>query len=390
VKIDKSDPRHWGYLIASLAWVLLAIAWRPLRRGHRGGRRRVLLYGHKLNGNLLPLYRALRADPRFDAAFLSLDPAYARALVAAGEEVVDATSPRCVPWLGRVDALVSDHGLHALRPLLRLSDVKFFDVWHGIPFKGFDADDFRVQHAYDEAWVASPLLAALYVAKFGFARGKVVATGYARTDRLVRGEEDSSAARAALGLPPGGKVILFAPTWAQDDRGRSLFPFGCDEGVVMGALSAWAVAHEATIVLRTHLNSRDTASAARPGVTALPAADFPDTERILLASDVLVCDWSSIAFDFLLLDRPAVFLDVAAPFRKGFSLGPEYRYGSIASGLPGLLDALSTIVRRPDAYWTERRARHDAVRADVYGACADGAATQRCIAQLASALAPGS
>jgi CDP-glycerol glycerophosphotransferase len=230
------------------------------------------------------------------------------------------------------------------------------------------------------------LLAGLYVAKFGFARGKVVATGYARTDRLVRGEEGSSAARAALGLPPGGKVVLFAPTWAQDDRGRSLFPFGCDEDVFMGALSAWAVAHEATIVLRTHLNSRDTASAARPGVTALPASDFPDTERILLASDVLVCDWSSIAFDFLLLGRPAIFLDVAAPFRKGFSLGPGYRYGNIVADLPGLLGALTTAVERPEVYWDAQRKRHESVRAEVYGEFADGAATQRCVERLAGAL----
>src|SRR5690606_40302310 len=61
--------------------------------------------------------------------------------------------------------------------------LRFFDVWHGIPFKGFDADDFRVQHRYDECWVASPLLRDLYIQRFGFEPQRVVATGYARTDR---------------------------------------------------------------------------------------------------------------------------------------------------------------------------------------------------------------
>jgi len=42
----------------------------------------------------------------------------------------------------------------------------------------------------------------------------------------------------------------------------------------------------------------------------------------LLASDVLICDRSSIPFDHLLLDRPTLFRDLPAPSRNGFSLRP--------------------------------------------------------------------
>jgi CDP-glycerol glycerophosphotransferase len=114
----------------------------------------------------------------------------------------------------------------------------------------------------------------------------------------------------------------------------------------------------------------------------LPGTRFPDTEAILLASDVLVCDWSSIAFDFLLLRRPTVFLDVPPPFRKGFSLGPEYRFGAIARDLPELMRQLETCVGEPEAYWRVHAGTYQSIRHQVYGDKADGHSAARCIARL--------
>ena len=75
MKVDPRDPRHWLWLVTAGLWAAMAAVLRLFRR--RRGRKTVLLYGHKLGGNLLALYRELRRDPAFDAAFLSLDPAYA-------------------------------------------------------------------------------------------------------------------------------------------------------------------------------------------------------------------------------------------------------------------------------------------------------------------------
>lgn len=389
MKIDRRDPRHWLYLAASALWVLVALVLRPFRP--RGRRPRVLLYGHKLGGNLLAIHRYLRAAPGApEVAFLTLDPAYHRELRGAGEPSVLATSPRCLAWLATADALVSDHGLHTLRPL-QLSDLKFFDAWHAIPFKGFDADDFRVQHRYEETWVASPLLAGLYRSLYEFPADRIVVTGYARTDRLVREKHHPTAAiRERLGLPAdAGKVVLFAPTWKQDSEERSLFPFGIESDAFCAALSGLACRLGATVILRTHLNSGpgavDVSRHAR--LMSLPYADYPDTEEILLATDVLVCDWSSIAFDFLLLERPAIFLEVPPPFRKGFTLGPEYRYGEVVAGLPAMLAAIEAAVSMPAGYAAKHGERAEAMRQAIYGGFDDGNASARCVARLERALA---
>jgi len=390
LKVDRRNPLHWLLLLLSAVWVMLAICLRPILHGSmRKGR--VLLYGHKLGGNLLAIQRHLRSyDAELQVSFLTMDPAYHRELVARGEGSVLSASPASLPWLVGADALISDHGLHALQPLVGLSDIKFFDVWHAIPFKGFDADDFRVLHRYKEAWVASPLLAGLYVDKYGFDPDKVVVTGYARSDRLVKEKNIATGAlRQRMGLPAdAGKVVLFAPTWKQDSNERSLFPFDMEADAFCNALSDIACQLGATVILRTHINSgRDSIDASRfRRLVSLPYADYPDTEEILLVTDVLVCDWSSIAFDFLLLDRPTVFLDVPAPFKKGFTLGPEYRFGEVVPDLGAMLHAIELAVLAPSDYM----ARHATVvrntRHEVYGRFADGNATARCVGRLKTAL----
>ncbi len=390
MKVNKSSVSHWMLLLGFFLQGLLGLARRKLRRDTP--KQTIVFYGHKLNGNLLALYDYLQGNHALGLrpVFLTMDATYHRELQATGVSSEWAPSTACSKLLADAVAVVTSHGLHSLGPLCgtyQALGLRFFDVWHGIPYKGFDADDFHLQHKYDEIWVASELNRELYVQKFGFTPEQVVATGYARTDRLVRPGQDSLECRASLGLPVEGKLILFAPTWKQDSSGRSLFPFGCDEHEFIGAMAAVAAMHGGGIVLRTHLNSEGVDVAGYPNVHALPASRYPDAEAALLACDALVCDWSSIAFDFLLLDRPAIFLDVEPPFRKGFSLGPEYRYGAVVDSLETMTAALDQVLAHPDTYWQANAARHHGIKQTVYGGLADGKASERCVKRLTRFLA---
>lgn len=385
MKIDKKDPLHWLNLVAFFACALLGLLAR--RSFRRGDARPVILYGHKLNGNLLALYQHMTTDEHLtlEPVFLTMDRAYARLLRHHGFNSQWTAGPGGVRLLANAAGLVSDHGLHSLQILqnrYQRAGMRFFDVWHGIPFKGFDADDFRPQHAYDEIWVASELSRNLYIDRFGFEPARVVATGYARTDRLVKPAESNAALRRRMGLPENGPLILFAPTWEQDTQGRSLYPFGQSEADFLGALSALGQRHGATCILRTHINSGDSAGRDYPNVIRLPGSTHPDTESILLVSDMMICDWSSIAFDYLLLNRPTLFLDVPPPFRKGFSLGPEYRFGAIIPDFGSLLATMKEYLLSPARYRDAFGERQRQIRELVYGRHADGNAAQRCVDRI--------
>jgi CDP-glycerol glycerophosphotransferase len=382
MKIDKGNPVHWLLLAAFFCCVLVAYAIRGFTRN--AGRHRAIFYGHKLAGNLAPVYRALRSlhGDRWGACFLTMDRAYARELRSKGECAVFAVSWEAVRWMATAEVVVSDHGLHAMTPLLRARGLRFFDVWHGIPFKGFDGDDFQVQHRYAATWVASPLLERMYVERFGFKPERVHVTGYARTDQLVRQDMDVARIRQDFGLPATGRIILFAPTWKQDARNRSLYPFGEQEPEFLRFLSAMATRHEASVVVRAHLNSKQARAAPPPAVFFRPFDAYPETERLLFATDLLICDWSSIAFDYLLLDRPAIFLGVEPPFRKGFSLDPAFRYGPVAGDLADLDGWVDVFMGDPDAWESRFSANALSTRNRIYGEFADGNSTARCIAHL--------
>jgi CDP-glycerol glycerophosphotransferase (TagB/SpsB family) len=388
VKVDKSNLLHWCYLAAFGANVLIA---RCLRRflGRRNDST-VVLYGHRFAGNLRAL-TTVEPPPgsRLHFVFLTMDPAYFRELKRQGVPACLATSPKCVALLTRASAVISDHGLHAMQWLIGSRGLKFIDVWHGIPFKGFDAADFKVQHRYNEIWVASELHRRLYVERYGFDPSIVHVTGYARTDRLVRRDDDLLSLRRQFGVPESGKVVLFAPTWAQDATGRNIFPFGCDETGFLRGLGELAACRNATVLLRTHHNSSIDHVEGSPNTIRVPAEAFPDSEGVLMISDVLICDWSSIAFDFLLLERPTLFLDVPAPFRKGFSLGPEYRFGPILSDFPSLILAVGQALDDPSEQMLAFRDRRRQIRGRVYGPFADGKASQRCGSRLLRQLASG-
>lgn len=384
MKVDKGNPYHWGLLGAFFLQALLGLLSRRGRTKLAGS---IVLYGHKLNGNLLALHEFIRSHPDagLESVFLTMDREYHRELLRDGVSSVWAASPDCARVLSKAAALVSDHGLHALQPLRTAygrMGLAFFDVWHGIPFKGFDAKDFKVQLHYDEVWVASPLVRDLYIRSFGFSPERVVATGYARTDRLLATGVDDASRRASLGLPSTGRLVLFAPTWKQDAAGRSLYPFGCSERDFLGQVADLARRHGASVVLRSHLNSGEVGTKEWPNVYALPASRYPDAESILRVCDLLVCDWSSIAFDFLLLDRPTIFLDVVPPFRKGFSLGPEYRFGPVVDDVAAMIRALDDALAKPLEYWRIHGGRHLDVKQSVYGGMADGFASARCIGRL--------
>lgn len=383
MKIDKSNPQHWLALLRFAAVVGLGWLLRPFSR--KQSLPLVLLYGHKLNGNLLSIYRALAEEsaPRCRCVFLTLDHNYLGALRADGINAALASGWSGVRLIAEVQVIVSDHGLHMMSALPWLSRIKFADVWHGIPYKGWDKRDFIIHRRYDEIWVSSELIKRFYIEKFGFSAGRVQATGYGRVDRLINKTDNPRLIRKTLGIPESvKKIITFAPTWSHHGGSNNPLPFGIEPAKFFSELARVCDEHQAWCLFRTHLNTRFDAVPDEGPFSFIPSAEYADTEGVLLVSDVLVCDWSSIAFDFLVLERPCIFLDIPAPFPKGFTLGPEYRYGAIAPDYQAMITHINEFLQAPTRY-TERYAeRAQAIRRAAYDNNDDGRAAQRYLERL--------
>lgn len=380
MKVNKRNPWHWLWLGMLTLNTMFAVVLRRFISSDN----RVVLYGHKLNGNLAAIYRESLDYQELRLTYLTMDYTYYLQLKGEGISVAWGGSLQALKLLVKAKVLISDHGLHSLVLLLDYSSLKFIDVWHGIPFKGFDKEDFKVQHRYDEIWVASKFMADIYEKKFGFQREKLKALGYARTDVLVsHGNVGRAELMREYDIPVSDKkVILYAPTWKQDDVGRSLYPFGMVESEFISQIGQLAKVHRCIFLVRMHLNSSRGGGEQYENVYGVPADIFPDTERLLLLTDVLIYDWSSIAFDYLLLDRPAIYLDVPPPFSKGFSIDGSYRFGEAAKSFAELRLTIAKAVEATEIELVSIDEHRDRIKAMVYERYADSSSSTRACLQI--------
>ncbi len=131
-------------------------------------------------------------------------------------------------------------------------------------------------------------------------------TGSPRNDVLVTADAAATAAaRARLGVPDGHTVVLYAPTRREYVRG------GHVDRIDLARLAA-DLGEGHTLVVRLH-PSLATGPARGAGLSELhrrgvliDATDAPHVEEVMLASDVLVTDYSALMFDYANLDRPIV------------------------------------------------------------------------------------
>ncbi|WBB77833.1 bifunctional glycosyltransferase family 2 protein/CDP-glycerol:glycerophosphate glycerophosphotransferase [Micromonospora sp. WMMD882] len=126
--------------------------------------------------------------------------------------------------------------------------------------------------------------------------------GYPRNDRLVTATAGEVAeVRAALGVAPGARVVLYAPTHREHLPGYRP-PF--DPGRLLDVLGPTG-----RLLVRSHyLHDREPDGTGWPvgDPRVVDVSDHAPVEDLYLAADVLVTDYSSAMFDYAVLDRPIV------------------------------------------------------------------------------------
>lgn len=195
-------------------------------------------------------------------------------------------------------------------------------TFHGYPFKmnghkwwqklGFTAErqESFFKRAAEWDYLVSPARYATPFLKEFYRPGEALQTeileiGYPRNDVLVgvENEQVRQRARKNLGVRPGQKAVLYAPTFrdylSSDDMSAAMVEF-LDLSKLMRNLGS-----EYVILLRGHPFN------ARQGTFAddqiINVTDYPDINDLILASDVGILDYSSLRFDYALTGKPALF-----------------------------------------------------------------------------------
>ncbi|KZX55609.1 hypothetical protein A3712_06935 [Vibrio sp. HI00D65] len=135
--------------------------------------------------------------------------------------------------------------------------------------------------------------------------GEVLECGYPRNDILVNSAKSNSQRleiRNKLGLDNDKKVILFAPTWRESSSPSDIREsLNLDFEKLHQLLSK-----DSVIILRLHHLVSSNLDVSRYKGFIYDFSDYPDSQELLVASDMLISDYSSIMFDYLNYRKPVV------------------------------------------------------------------------------------
>lgn len=235
---------------------------------------------------------------------------------------------------------------------------------------------------HDFICTPSPFVESLLPAVFTEG-AKIFHTGYPRNDVLFRTIENSDIStdehleeslrdsRAA-----GVHTILYAPTFRRGEK-----EFGLDSKFDLDSIDAWLEKIHARLYITLHPKYRN--QSRKKEYARIYFVEDSDIYPFLSLFDLLVADYTSLIYDFLLLDRPIVFFpyDLKEYSEKE---GLAFPYDSHTPGPKAYdVDLLMTTITSAftnDTY-REERAR---VRA-LYHTHQDGHSSERIMRHLAEA-----
>ncbi|MBC9718175.1 CDP-glycerol glycerophosphotransferase family protein [Streptomyces sp. TRM66268-LWL] len=296
--------------------------------------------------------------------------------------------------LARAEWWVDNQGFpHALD---KPRHTRYLQTWHGSAYKrmGFDEIRHKTQNApereklaraigrFDHFLVRSEHDVQTLAHAYRIPEGRLLRVGYPRNDRLVearrRDEREGRFPRpelaARLGIPDHRTIALYAPTF----RGTP----GNKKAELLLDVREFAKRFGDTHVLlvRAHYMETATLPATPPG-TVLDVSAHPDVSEILCLTDVLITDYSSIMFDFALLDRPLVHfapdLDTYAAERGSYFDLRARSGGPVVETQEELLRTLAGL-KEADGEWQPKRRAF----AEEFGTYDDGGSARAVVDQL--------
>lgn len=285
------------------------------------------------------------------------------------------------------------------------SDQVYVQCWHGTPLKrlGFDVPETTAGGALNSArelaerfkldtdkwtYLLSPSaftsqhLADAFALPEGRRPSVILEEGYPRNDAIVNTLNSPNAAEEAkrikikLGIPEGKKLLLFAPTW-RDDQYTEGVGYTLDSIVDFGVLKK-ALGDEWVVLLRTHYYIANNFDLSPYEGFVRNVSGVDDINELYIISDALCTDYSSVFFDYANTVRPILFYwpdrDHYENELHGFYIDADTLPGPKCETAQELADAVCDLGNWNKCYGAEYETfRHTYCPKD------DGHATQRVI-----------
>ncbi|MGG1572247.1 CDP-glycerol glycerophosphotransferase family protein [Fictibacillus sp. NRS-1165] len=315
--------------------------------------------GKNYSGNPKYIYEEMIQNSRFkDYIFVWSYSGPNPECIPGNPIIVNRSSEEYYKFLARAKYWVSN----IILPIHRKREGNvYLQTWHGTPLKklGFDIEiegpetlareNFYIESRnWDYLVAANKYSSDIFKRAFKFDK-KVLEAGYPANDIFYQGDTSSKAQRLKekLLIPASKKVILYAPTWRDNEMANSwdhTFTLPFNLGDMYQRLG-----EDYVLVLRMHhLVSEMLEIDPKYKGFVYDFSKYDDIQELYTLSDLLITDYSSVFFDYANSRKPILFF--AYDFEsyrdniRGF-------YLDMARDLPGpiirtsddLLDAIENI-----------------------------------------------
>ncbi|MDP1552505.1 MAG: CDP-glycerol glycerophosphotransferase family protein [Methanobacteriaceae archaeon] len=279
----------------------------------------------------------------------------------------------------------------------------YIQTWHGTPLKklGLDMDDvfmsgnaniieykcnfYNDTRKWDFLLSQNEFSSEIFESAFAFSKKidpykEIWTYGYPRNDVLTNNnnEKDINKIKKDLGIPEDKKIIIYAPTWRDDQfHGLSIYKFVTKMDF---DLLKQELADDYAVIVKYHyLVVEDIDWADYEGFVYTLEAD-QDISNLYLISDMLITDYSSVMFDYCILNRPMLFfmydLELYRDELRGF-------YSNVLDEIPGPISKTTEqLIKDIKEYDSEVYGHKYKVFMDKYANHDDGKAAQRVIDRI--------
>lgn len=220
--------------------------------------------------------------------------------------------------LARSKVILLDDFYPMIYPLKIRKGADLIQIWHAVgAFKTFGFSrigkpggpkpDSNAHRNYTKAIVSSKYVAPFYAEGFGIDESCVVATGVPRTDVFFDESYKQQKTKEVYEKYPqfiGKRVALYAPTFRGNGQSSAKFP---KEQLDLDQIYE-GLGEEDVFIIKMHPFVKKKISipeAYRDKIFDL--TKYPSVNNLLFITDVLITDYSSVCFEYALLNKPMIF-----------------------------------------------------------------------------------
>lgn len=285
----------------------------------------ISFHGRGYSDNPKAIYEQMRQDSRFDGyRFIWFIKNHkGKKLHIEGAEIKEYFSIPYFYYLSKAKLWVVNCKLPTY--IFKKENQVYLQTWHGTPLKRL-AHDIDVSedttfyrsgvsyeqmcHSYDVDvarynYMISPnaFCTKVFQTSFQINRERLIETGYPRNDFISNAtKEECDAIKNKYHLPIDKKIVLYAPTWRDNSYVSAGYTFE-----LKANFRKWKeiLGEDTIVVFKPHyliINTFKDDPELDGFLYSIPAQE--EINELYVISDVLITDYSSVFFDYAILNRP--------------------------------------------------------------------------------------